>query len=328
MNQKYQDKSVGINASRKLLIFFCLLLGIGIGVWSESGSRPELQPHHVLEQNTSTIERTVEPQYGKTTGSRRIEQGRLVYLSHCVRCHGANGEGDGPEIANLPAESPRPRNFRDADWKFEATPESIESVLRQGIGGTSMAAFGSTLGETDLNNVVAYVASLAPPDARIPIANGQREMVRELVNNHGWQWSSDQVDQSSNIISTENTTNTISLQDWVKSKNKPETNLYFIQVWGVNCAICLEKLPEMPAMKQAVEGRGFGFSLLCADQPDANAVELFLKSQALQMTSLTDSQQAFQLATDLTLLPTTLLMNRQGQIIARKTGLFNWKNLP
>ena len=38
----------------------------------------------------------------------RIRTGRMIYEEHCFRCHGLNGEGDGPEADSLIV---RPANF-------------------------------------------------------------------------------------------------------------------------------------------------------------------------------------------------------------------------
>ena len=82
-------------------------------------------------------------------------QGKIVYDTNCLPCHGARGKGDGPVGAALqppptPLISPKTRAKSDSD---------LLTIIRDGRG--VMPAWKSRLKEQDIQNVLAYIRSLS-----------------------------------------------------------------------------------------------------------------------------------------------------------------------
>ncbi len=48
-----------------------------------------------------------------------IDKGKEIFEKWCYYCHGLKGGGDGPVVPRL---DPKPRNFRNADFRFRTTP--------------------------------------------------------------------------------------------------------------------------------------------------------------------------------------------------------------
>jgi cytochrome c oxidase cbb3-type subunit 2 len=68
--------------------------------------------------------------------------GREIYEGHCVGCHGAKGDGNGPAATFL---SPRPRNFTLGVFKFRTTPSGslptdgdLYRTVTRGVRWTAM----------------------------------------------------------------------------------------------------------------------------------------------------------------------------------------------
>ena len=74
-----------------------------------------------------------------------INTGRESYNIYCSGCHGVDGDGKGPAAEFL---DPRPRDFREAVYKFRTTPSGalptdadLHRTLSQGVLGTSMPSW-------------------------------------------------------------------------------------------------------------------------------------------------------------------------------------------
>jgi cbb3-type cytochrome oxidase subunit 1/cbb3-type cytochrome oxidase cytochrome c subunit len=63
-----------------------------------------------------------------------MKGGKRVFETHCVRCHGESGAGDGPDGRKL---LPAPANFREMMPSYEAAAE----ILQDGVPGSGMPAF-------------------------------------------------------------------------------------------------------------------------------------------------------------------------------------------
>src|SRR5262245_16489720 len=94
----------------------------------------------------------------------RLMEGRSLYMTHCVHCHGVAGDGNGPTARFL---SPRPRDYRPGTFKFKSTRFGIKPthndlvhILEQGIPGTYMPSF-VLLGPERLGLLVDYVRWLS-----------------------------------------------------------------------------------------------------------------------------------------------------------------------
>lgn len=78
----------------------------------------------------------------------RVAAGQEIFNQFCVVCHNQRGEGNvGP-------------NLTDAYWIHGSTPLDVHGVVTHGVLEKGMAAWGSQLGPTRVQAVVAYVMTL------------------------------------------------------------------------------------------------------------------------------------------------------------------------
>jgi mono/diheme cytochrome c family protein len=88
------------------------------------------------------------------------EKGRAVYESHCLRCHGKDLDGKGPEAASL---SVPPENFR-ALYSRAKTESELRMTIRRGRSLTAMHRWEDELREVQISDVLAYIRSVIPQE--------------------------------------------------------------------------------------------------------------------------------------------------------------------
>lgn len=148
--------------------------GTGIGGWTETefsnavtaGQRPDgtvLTPHmpyahykfiapddlravYLYLRSLAPIQRKAPPgSRSDTAGQRGPERGKAVFESRCMACHGAGGKGASPTNVTL----------------AEVAPSLTDAELREFIAlgqlSLKMPAFGKTLSNDELDDVIAYI---------------------------------------------------------------------------------------------------------------------------------------------------------------------------
>ncbi|HEX9154952.1 MAG TPA: cytochrome c [Nitrospira sp.] len=85
--------------------------------------------------------------------------GQKLYKQHCLRCHGAKLDGNGPDADSLRV---RPTNFHTYLTLARGTRE-LEEALRQGRNFTPMHAWDPVLTDQEVYDLVAYIRSEVPP---------------------------------------------------------------------------------------------------------------------------------------------------------------------
>ena len=106
-------------------------------------------------------------------------RGADIYQRYCITCHGERGDGTG-EFASYT--TPRPRDFRQATFKWRSTPSGslplvsdLERTIRDGVYWTAMPSF-FPLRERARRDVIAYIQTFSPrwtsdqPGAALQIA--------------------------------------------------------------------------------------------------------------------------------------------------------------
>ncbi len=88
-----------------------------------------------------------------------LVRGKTIFMTRCVSCHGAKGEGAvGP-------------NLTDDHWLYGGSIRDIFRTVRYGIPGTPMTGWQHTLSDEDQQSVSNYVYSLYgtnPPNSMPP----------------------------------------------------------------------------------------------------------------------------------------------------------------
>ncbi len=95
--------------------------------------------------------------------------GGVHYQTLCASCHGQDGGGDGPAAAAL---EPKPASHRDGAHMNALSNAHLTRVIAKGgaAAGKSplMAPFGEVLGEAGVQDVTAFVRTLAAPPYACP----------------------------------------------------------------------------------------------------------------------------------------------------------------
>ena len=87
-----------------------------------------------------------------------LDEGQNIYRQNCVNCHGSGGKGDGIAAAQL---EPRPADLTASKTREKQDTELL-GIIKLGRPGTAMPAWTSELDEREIQNVLAYIRSLAP----------------------------------------------------------------------------------------------------------------------------------------------------------------------
>jgi len=89
-------------------------------------------------------------------------EGRALYRHYCLDCHGDEGGGDGFNAYNL---DPRPRSLADSTFQAQHSDADLETAIRSGgasVGlSRAMPPWGRTLNDRQIQNLVAYLRTLA-----------------------------------------------------------------------------------------------------------------------------------------------------------------------
>jgi mono/diheme cytochrome c family protein len=101
----------------------------------------------------------MQPQF---SAAEEQAEGKRLYQSYCTGCHGASGKGDGPAGKTLPV---KPADHTNGKKMSQYSDEHLVTVISKGgasVGKSSqMPAWGAILKETQIQEVVAYIRTLA-----------------------------------------------------------------------------------------------------------------------------------------------------------------------
>ena len=91
-------------------------------------------------------------------------EGKKLYATYCVGCHGDRGKGDGAAASALPA---KPANLSDGTVMNQLPDKFLVEIISKGGGAVGksplMPALGSQFSEKQLRDIIAYIRSLAEP---------------------------------------------------------------------------------------------------------------------------------------------------------------------
>ncbi len=118
-------------------------------------------------KSTGDVDTSRASEFGFQTSVRTslVEEGKRVYLTYCIGCHGEKGDGNGEAARFL---SPRPRDFVRANFKFSSTragllPADVDlkRTITDGLKGSSMPGW-DLLPARSVDALIAYIKSLSP----------------------------------------------------------------------------------------------------------------------------------------------------------------------
>jgi thiol-disulfide isomerase/thioredoxin len=95
-----------------------------------------------------------------------------------------------------------------------------------------------------------------------------------------------------------------------------------VNFWATWCTPCMDELPSLKALGEAGQGE---YSVVYVNVKETpQRVQRHLGQTGLNITTLMDRRGEWVRKLGISILPTTLLISAQGQVMARVTGEVNW----
>lgn len=101
---------------------------------------------------------------GGSAHAQNQTDGKNLYTSYCAACHGEKGKGDGVAAKGLPA---RPADHTNGAIMNQLSDKYLMEVISKGGGAVDKSAFmpawGSSLNDKQIRDIVAFIRSIAIP---------------------------------------------------------------------------------------------------------------------------------------------------------------------
>jgi len=89
-----------------------------------------------------------------------VRRGEALYQANCGFCHAADGTGKN-WIGTFMI--PHPRDLTDTTAMADMTPDRLTQVIKGGLPGTSMPAWGGVLSDSEIHSIVRYIDAAFHP---------------------------------------------------------------------------------------------------------------------------------------------------------------------
>ena len=105
---------------------------------------------------------------GSSAHAQNQSDGKNLYATYCSACHGEKGKGDGMAAKGLPA---KPADHTNGTIMNQLSDKYLVDVISKGGGGVGKSAFmpawGSSLNDKQVRDIVAYIRSIAIPAFKV-----------------------------------------------------------------------------------------------------------------------------------------------------------------
>lgn len=99
-----------------------------------------------------------------------------------------------------------------------------------------------------------------------------------------------------------------------------------LNFWATWCPPCRAEMPSMETLYQAYKGQGFEILAVSSDVQGAAIVQPFMEKYRLSFPALLDTTGRVNGMYGVRSIPTSYLLDRQGQVVSREIGARNWAN--
>jgi Peroxiredoxin len=97
-------------------------------------------------------------------------------------------------------------------------------------------------------------------------------------------------------------------------------NVIFLNVWATWCGPCRFETPELQALQNQYAANGLKVIGVSVDEGDTAAVKTFVDEQKITYAIAVDPEQRIATLVQTTVLPASLLIDRNGKIVWRQIG--------
>jgi peroxiredoxin len=97
-----------------------------------------------------------------------------------------------------------------------------------------------------------------------------------------------------------------------------------LNFWATWCPPCQTEMPLMETLYQSYKDQGFEVVAVSSDAEGAEVVQPFVSQRQLSFTTLLDATGQVTRLYGVTSLPTTYLLDRQGQLVDVAIGSYDW----
>ncbi len=99
----------------------------------------------------------------------------------------------------------------------------------------------------------------------------------------------------------------------------------FLNIWATWCAPCREEMPSMEKLYEQLHGdKGFVMLAISQDTSSREEVMAYVKKHGYHFDVLLDPKNAVAEAYNVSVVPETFIIDREGRIVAHHSGAFDW----